>query len=315
MLLKRSLTYCSLVFSFLCFMTKHVDASEMLDENIETDSINIIESVEDNSKTVIRLGGFYSNSNSHMQVTDPFYGEKFELDFEEDLKLEESQFLPFLELYYHFNDHHIIFFDWKRLHRSAEITKLAKPFEFPADSGNYFKAGAKLNTTLNFDILRVGYGYNFYQGDNYNLGFSAGLHTMFIETGFNGTIGGCAEDVPTDECNIIDVPKIVDKKITAPLPDLGLYGYYEFYDGFKFVSHAQYFYVELGDLNLKGQLIDIRAGVEAKITENWSMTAAFNFYEVDVDYAKYGDILDNKVADFNLYYSFIGPMLSVSYRF
>ncbi|WP_028774108.1 DUF481 domain-containing protein [Shewanella waksmanii] len=269
---------------------------------------------EKKSKTIIRVGGFYSNSNSSMDVTDPLLGRDFQIDFEEDLKLEESQFLPFFELFYHFNDQHILYMDWKQLHRSAEVTQLTKPFQVELDGTLYdFKAGSKIDTTLNIDIARIGYGYNFYQGNNYNLGFSIGLHAMFIKTGFEGQIGACQVTTATADCPTVPVPKTVDTKVTAPLPDIGLYGDYEFADRFRFTAHAQYFYVKLDDL--EGGLVDIRAGVEAEITENWHMTAAFNYYEVDVDYDQKLRNTDLNVASYNLYYSFIGPMLSVSYRF
>ena len=266
------------------------------------------------NQVVLRIGGFYSNSNSSMNVTNPTLGQDFKIDFEEDLKLEESQFLPFFEMIYHFNERHSLNIDWKQLHRTAEVVGITTPFQVNFEDKIYdIKAGAKLKTTLNMDIARLGYGYNFYQGNNYSLGLSVGLHTMFIKTGFEGDIGACIEQDLVLKCDQLPLNKAVDESVTAPLPDIGLYGDYEFSPGFRFTAHAQYFYIKLDDL--KGRLIDIRAGVEAEITENWHMTAAFNYYEVDVDYTQRTNSGDTHVADYNLYYSFIGPMLSVSYRF
>lgn len=295
--------------SFLCLLaTGHAYATDT--SPIETESVY----TNSNNEVVIRVGGFYSNSNSSMDVTNPVLGEDFKIDFEKDLKLEESQFLPFFELFYHFNERHSLYVDWKQLHRNAEVQQITKPFQVNFEDKIYdVKAGAKLKTTLNMDIARLGYGYNFYQGNNYNLGLSVGLHTMFIKTGFEGDIGACIEEQLVLNCNQQPLDKAVDESVTAPLPDIGLYGDYEFSPGFRFTAHAQYFYIKLDDL--KGRLIDIRAGVEAEITENWHMTAAFNFYEVDVDYSQKSKYADINVADYNLYYSFIGPMLSVSYRF
>ncbi|WP_179079011.1 hypothetical protein [Shewanella sp. UCD-KL12] len=295
--------------SFLCLLAS---CQSYADETspLKTNSVHTTA----NDEVVIRVGGFYSNSNSSMDVTNPVLGEDFKIDFEKDLKLEESQFLPFFELFYHFNERHSLYIDWKQLHRNAEVQQITKPFQVNFEDKIYdVKAGAKLKTTLNMDIARLGYGYNFYQGNNYNLGLSVGLHTMFIKTGFEGDIGACIEEQLVLNCNQQPLDKAVDESVTAPLPDIGLYGDYEFSPGFRFTAHAQYFYIKLDDL--KGRLIDIRAGVEAEITDNWHMTAAFNFYEVDVDYSQKSNNADIHVADYNLYYSFIGPMLSVSYRF
>ena len=266
------------------------------------------------SKAMIRVGGFYSNSNSSMDVTDPLRGDNFKLDFEEDLKLEESQFLPFFEAQYQFNSKHSIYFDWKQLHRNAEVKKLTVPFQVTLDDQIYdIQAGGRLETTLNIDIARLGYKYNFYQGNNYNLGLSLGLHAMFIKTAFDGDIGVCIEGESIQQCGTTATPKFVEEEVTAPLPDMGLYADYEFSPGFTFNAHAQYFYIKLDDV--EGSLIDVRAGVEAAITENWHMTAAFNYYKVDVDFKHSITQVDSNIADYNLYYSFIGPMLSVSYHF
>ena len=273
-----------------------------------------ISSQENESKTVIRVGGFYSNSNSSMDVTNPILGNDFKIDFEKDLNLEESQFLPFFEAFYHFNDKHMLYIDWKQLHRNAEVQQITKPFQVNFDDQIYdIQLGAKINTTLNIDIARIGYGYSFMQGNNYTLGLSLGLHTMFIETGFEGNIGACIDSESFDGCGATATNRMIEESVTAPLPDIGIYGDYEFIPGFRFTAHAQYFYIKLDDL--KGGLIDIRAGVEAEITENWHMSAAFNYYEVDVDYAQKVTQSNLDVANYNLYYSFIGPMLSVSYHF
>lgn len=295
--------------SFFCLLA----SSPLLAEESSTPiSGSILSSSEDQIE--IRIGGFYSNSNSSMDVTNPILGKDFKIDFEEDLKLEESQFLPFFEFFYHFNERHSLYIDWKQLHRTAEVQGITKPFQVNLENQVYdVKVGAKLKTTLNMDIARIGYGYNFYQGNNYNVGLSVGLHTMFIKTGFEGDIGACVQEQLTLNCDQKPLDKAVDESVTAPLPDIGIYGDYEFSPGFRFTAHAQYFYIELDDL--KGGLVDIRAGVEASITENWHMTAAFNYYEVDVDYAQKADLGDINIANYNLYYSFIGPMLSVSYRF
>lgn len=271
-------------------------------------------SVKAQNNTIIRVGGFYANTDSSIDVNDPLLGNNFSLDFEQDLNLEDSQLLPFFEFTYRFNERHNIYIDWKQLHRNAIVQSVEKPFQFTWDDITYdIKSGISLDTTLNIDIARVGYGYDIWQGDNYDIGVSIGLHTMFIETGFKGDIGICNVDTETRCPDTITIPNMVDNKITAPLPDVGIYGSYQVYPGFMFSGHAQYFYIKLDDL--KGGLVDIRLGVEAAITDNWHMTAAFNYYEVDVEYSSTLKNTDMKIADYNIYYSFTGPMLSVSYQF
>lgn len=263
----------------------------------------------------LELGGFYSQSDTNMEVTNPNTASNFTLNYESDLQLAENEFLPFVELNYHFNERHHLYLDWKQLHRTAETQALSKPFQIEINDTIYdIKAGGKLSSTLNIDILRVGYGFDAIQGSNYDVGLSLGLHTMFIKTGFEGIIGVCkASELLNNVCASQAIPQIVDENITAPLPDFGVYANYEFISGWDLTTHAQYFYINLNDV--KGELVDIKLGIDAQITPNWRMSVAYNYYKVDVDIAQKSPNKETQIADYNIYYSFIGPMLSVSYTF
>ncbi|ARD22047.1 hypothetical protein [Shewanella japonica] len=268
------------------------------------------------------IGAFYASSDSTMLVksakdTNSYYL----LDFEDDLLLTEEQFLPFFEFTYSFNDRHNIYLDWKSLHRNADTPQLGFDIEIPEfgdNDDNFLIDGeAKISTTLNIDILRLGYGYDIWEGDNYTVGASIGLHTMFVETVFEGNIGLCeSRSDPNALCDTATfTPRIVDNALTAPLPDVGVYGSYEFYPGWVFNAHAQYFAIKYD--NVKGSLVDIRAGVQAIICENWHLSLAYNYYDVDVDIEQSRSILDTefRTFDYNINYSFTGPMFAVSYSF
>lgn len=42
----------------------------------------------------IQLGGFYSQSDTNMEVTNPISGNNFTLDYESDLQLAKTNFYP-----------------------------------------------------------------------------------------------------------------------------------------------------------------------------------------------------------------------------
>ena len=231
--------------------------------------------------------------------------------------MRESQALPFFELTYRHNQYHNFYFDWKSLHRSSEQTVIAKPFQVEIKDKIYdVQAGARLQSSLNIDIARIGYGYDFLQTDHYAIGVSAGLHVMLIETIFKGDIAACVESELIDKrCGGTSTPTLVDNNLSASLPDFGLYGYYEFQPNWRFKAHSQYFYMKLDDV--KGGLIDIRAGLEVDFADNWSLSAAYHFYkvDVDVDVEQTKTRLDIHIADYNIFYSFIGPAVALSYHF
>lgn len=268
----------------------------------------------------INIGGLYANSDSYMVVTNPRTGGTFPLDFEDDLNLKEKQFLPFIELTYAFNQRHNLYLDWKSLHRTAQSPQIAKDFQFTlpdSDTTYDIEAGISLKSTLDIDILRLGYGYDLWQGENYTVGASVGLHTMFIKTAFEGEIGICVPNTQLEQyCGEkITSQRVVDNSLTAPLPNFGVYGNYEFISGWIFKAYAQYFSLKYNDV--AGSLVDIRAVVEAELNADWSLIAGFNYYEVDVDYDQTLTALnqDFYIADYNINYSFTGPMISVLYTF
>jgi len=89
----------------------------------------------------LELGGFYSQSDTNMEVTNPNTASNFTLNYESDLQLAENEFLPFVELNYHFNERHHLYLDWKQLHRTAETQALSKPFQIEINDTIYeFKA-------------------------------------------------------------------------------------------------------------------------------------------------------------------------------
>jgi hypothetical protein len=265
----------------------------------------------------LNVGFFYANSDSNILVSSP-KGGTFLLDFEDDLFLAKKQFSPYFEFAYRFNERHNLYIDWKQLHRAAETPSLEKAFQIHLDDVDYsVKAGGKLQTTLDFDIMRLGYGYDIWQGTDYSIGASVGLHTMFVKTAFEGTIGICVPDNSSAELcdSAITSANVIDESFTAPLPNIGFYANYEFYPKWQLMFHSQYFAIEYKDV--KGSLLDIKVGVEAKIADSWSLSLAYNYYDIDVNIKNSRSITEQQfaIADHEINYSFTGPVFAVSYRF
>ncbi|WP_394200319.1 hypothetical protein [Shewanella waksmanii] len=255
----------------------------------------------------LSVGGFYSNSDSGMEVTSPLTDKEFDLDFETDLELVEQEFLPFIELAYWLYDDHVLYGDWKRLHRDAQNTTITVPYEFQhPDTGETFnvQAGAKITTTFNVDIARIGYGYRFYKDESWDLIATLGLHVMWLELGFSGDLGLCVDE--TCEVVNIDPNQVVFTEMTAPLPDIGVLAAYSFADNWRITAHGQYFYLKVDEVS--GSLFDFSGGIEYQITPQFFTDLSYKYYKVDVD-------VEGDFTDMNIYYGFHGPMLTLSYMF
>ncbi|WP_281213954.1 hypothetical protein [Shewanella insulae] len=255
----------------------------------------------------VTLSGFYSNSDSGIVVQNPNLGTDFTLDFENDLTLVEKELLPTLELAYWFNQDHGVYLDWKRLDREARNRAISKPYEYTeVNSGQTYlvQAGADISTIFNVDILRLGYRYNLYSDEEVDLTLLAGLHLMWLKLQFVGEIGACLDE----ECRVVDInPKSnALTEVTAPLPDLGLQGRYRFNDRWSLSGWLQYFYVSLGDT--KGQLFDFSAGVNYRLSDSLDLELGYKYYKIDVE-------VEKDLADFDVYYGFKGPALSLTYKF
>ncbi|WP_045390776.1 DUF481 domain-containing protein [Vibrio rotiferianus] len=253
----------------------------------------------------IEAGGFFSRTDTKLNAYDPYLDQIRTIDFESDLDLKEFTVLPYVEVEYYFNKKHSIYVDWRSLHREATRTAVTKPFEVTVDGTTYaVQAGSKLTTELNIDIARLGYGYQFYTSDKWAVDVLAGLHVMWLSLGLDGKLGAKVSGV--DEIPVMFVDEAVLNDVTAPLPDLGLRAEYALTEDWILKSHAQVFYLAVDDI--EGYLLEVDFGAKYFFTEQFSVTGAFNYYEVGVDYESDSSALD-------VTYRFYGPMLTIAYTF
>jgi len=249
----------------------------------------------------VEVGAFGPKTDSWV-TTNGLSGDEIHLDFEDNLNLEERQLLPYLRVDYKFKERHHVYADWRRLHRNAE-TKSTLGFTVPNHPDSAVLVGGKITTRFDIDILQIGYGYAFYQSERTELGLSAGLHIMFFELGFSGDIAGCINNSGVTECNAASTGgEIVDNSVTTPLPNLGFWGSYQLSDDFFLLAHPQFFYIDIDKFN--GHLADINGKFRYHINSSWSVDLGYNYY-----------LIQAKMKENTVKYTYQGPSLNVTYRF
>ncbi|NQY89389.1 MAG: DUF481 domain-containing protein [Colwellia sp.] len=262
-------------------------------------------SYAEEDKFKIKIGVFSSLSDSGMEASVPWEASPYEIDFEDDLNLDKRSILPLVELLYQLNERHSFFIDWRRLHRKSSPSDVSKPFEFELDDEFYsIEVDANIVTTFNVDISRIGYGYNFYQNEKWDIKALIGLHVMQFELRFSGDIAVCN----TQECDPIDNTRTdsIFTDITTPLPNFGISAGYDISDDWTIFTKVQYFYIHLDQIT--GELVDLSISADYSITDSAAVSLSYEYYNISVDASG-----DN--ASLDVRYGFKGPMLALIYSF
>ncbi|GEA51509.1 DUF481 domain-containing protein [Vibrio inusitatus NBRC 102082] len=253
----------------------------------------------------IEIGAFFSQTSTDIEVYDPIHKEYVDLNFESELNLPHDDVLPYLNLEYRFNNNHQIYLDWRRLHRNGYQDYVARPFQLTLDGHTYTIGGeADLLTTLNVDIMRLGYGYRFYNSEHLDIHFLAGFHVTRLELGMRGEIDIEANESISSEATL--VAEGFNSGITAPLPNLGFLMEHKIRDDILLKSHVHAFYLQYDKIS--GWMYELEMAARYYVTENFSISASFNYYDLGVGYKA-------EHTRLKVDYQFFGPMLKMAYRF
>lgn len=252
----------------------------------------------------LRAGGFLAYLDSNTSVYSIGTDNSKIIDFESDLGLEESRFSPYFEISYRFNQKHALLLNYLSLHRDGTKESIGNPFELKWNGSTYRIApGVRLETTLNLDIYQLAYMYNFYSSDKLILAATLGAHIAQIENGYDGEIG-----LVSNLGVVTTAQQVINKSVTAPLPDIGLLAYYKLDDDIILGVRAQYFQLTVADI--EGQVLDLRGECLKYLDKDrhWGIGAAYQYYDVKVDYTGKASTLDVEL-------SYQGPAVFIQYDF
>ncbi|MCG9640160.1 hypothetical protein L1D22_09635 [Vibrio sp. Isolate34] len=253
----------------------------------------------------VEVGAFFSKTSTDIEVYDPFHHEYVDLNFESELNLPHDDVLPYLDLEYRFNEKHQIYLDWRRLHRNGYQDYVADPFQLKIDDNIYTIGGeVDLLTTLNIDIMRLGYGYRFFHSEHLDVHFLTGLHITRLEFGMNGKIEVEAQKDATSDTTLFS--EGFASGVTAPLPNLGFLVEHNVYKDVVIKSHVHAFYLQYDEIS--GWMYEVEMAARYYVNNNFSVSASFNYYDLGVGY-------EAEHTKLKIDYRFFGPMLKMAYRF
>jgi hypothetical protein len=169
----------------------------------------------EDTRFYIRLGSYLVGYNeTKINISSP-YLLGINLDLDDDLGMNTNNQVGRIDGYYRIKGKHSIGFSYYELKHSG-TTNAGRVIELPDPddpTGSItIPIGAKVDSFLNTQILRVNYIYNFFISERAGMGLNLGLHTAKIETGIKGEL-------------VVGDPASVNGtsvSVTAPLPVLGL---------------------------------------------------------------------------------------------
>ena len=213
-------------------------------------------------KFSLRLAGFITNSDSSVRLGLPEIGTV--IDPEEFLGVDSSTTVFRIDGFWRFSENrrHRLDFTWTAFRRSGTKT-IGKDIDI---LGETIKLSTKINTSVDYDIYRVGYSYSFFQDDRIDLAIAGGLYVLPVRFGFE--VEGLINET-------------LAESITAPLPVLGLRADFVITPKVYLRNKADLFYLEFG--SFKGTFLDLQLGVEYLPFKHFGFGASIELLDFEVE--------------------------------
>lgn len=180
---------------------------------------------------------------------------------EDDLALDDGQFLVLGELTLLPGEHHLVRLNGFTTRRSAQ-TILERDIVFENDE--YFR-GERIDSELNLTMFGLTYGFRFIANERAELTATFGIQVAEIEA------------------NAVVRSRVVRDSETgvAPLPLVGLEGRFAFTDQWGFEARLQYLTAEIDDVD--GSLMDARAAITWRTHPQLVFGLGYRSFTLDVE--------------------------------
>lgn len=143
-----------------------------------------------------------------------------------------------------------------------------------------YKAGAVLDSEVEFKIFQFAYEYAFLHTPKYELAGTIGVHYIDLSLKLEGNAS-----IVDNNGNVVSRRfETKQSSVPAPLPVFGLRGLWQVAPDFYLDGLAQYFRVSVD--NIDGAVYDLRAGGTYMFTKNFGVGLGYNFFQTRVDVSR-----------------------------
>jgi hypothetical protein len=278
--MKLIASICSLVLTF----------SNCYSQNPDNHPTDIKEAPWYVDRFRLSAGFFVPITNTDLQVGIKGQVSGTPVNLEKDLGYDQGQLTFLANFQWRVSRRSRLNFNYYNIPRKATHT-LDKDIVFK-DSTYHF--GTSVNTYFNTAIYQVSYGYAILSKPDYELGVMIGAHIVGAKAGIelNGpNVGGSRSS---------------NFGVTAPLPDLGIWGGYTFSD--RFAVNLDIDYLSLTVNNITGSIFAYNVLFMYKALDKLDISLGYSGLNFKLDAVKKG-------VEGNFKWGYNGPALGVTYAF
>ena len=239
----------------------------------------------------VSAGLFIPVNNTNVQVNlQGSSSDGTEIDFEDDLGFEKVTPTILGDFQWRASRRSRFDFSYYLVNRKA-THDIERDIIFGEDT---FKTNSNVHSFFNTGIYRVSYGYALLSKSKFEAGLLVGVHIVGLKAGinFNG--------------DNLNVAASTDYKLTAPLPDFGIWGGYEFSKRFALNMEADFLSLTVN--NISGSIVAYNFVLSYRILEPLHVALGYSGLNFKVDAVK-----DNLSA--HLKWGYNGPSLTATYSF
>jgi len=211
----------------------------------------------------IALGSYaVVNYDSVVSLTEPNLGAGVSISPEDTLGLDTEQSVLRLDGYYRFTKSHGLTYSWYKISSDGNKT-IEQEFDWIDENGDKVTVpvGAKAETSLSYDIFKLGYLWSFYHTDKVVMSAGVGLHMARIAIGLRTdttSTGVDAKDIDT----------------TLPLPVFSFSIIYNLTPRFYWHFKQEFFALKFEEWD--GNYTDSTLGIEYRVFENVGLGIALS---------------------------------------
>lgn len=268
-----------MIVFFSCFLAKAQTTAEIPAETLPAVQNNSLKSDEGQNydpedlpwharRFKFTAGAFFPINNTQVEVGSNNGNFGNMIDFEKDLGFKKNTQSFAASFEWRISRRSRLGSEYYYLDRTSTKT-LQKDIEF---GDHTYPIDGRVSAFFDNQIIRIYYGYAFVSKPTYEIGALIGAHVMLIDVGLR--LEGQTQGVEFHD----------DFGVTAPLPDIGVWG--EFVLGKKVGLYANFNYFALKVNDIDGRILSYNLSVLYNVYKNFSLTAGFTGLNIRVDAQK-----------------------------